>query len=283
MVPGDRALRRLPRQRRRALEDPDARRAAGDPGDASAPTPRASCPTRAIPQTLARPWAIPGTPGLEHRIGGLEKQDGTGNVNYEPLNHERMVRLRAAKVEAHRPGHPRRGARGRSRGRPAARRLGLDLRRRSPRRSGRSASKGRRIGHVHLRHLNPLPQNLGDVLKRYSKVVVPEMNLGQLVWVLRAKYLVDAAGLQQGPGQAVQAVARSRPRSRRCCRVDDRDACPSTRRRTSRPTRRSAGARAAGTTRSSPPCSRCSRSWASRARSSWSSRGSAAPAASRTT
>ena len=81
------------------------------------------------PQTLARPWAVPGTPGLEHRIGGLEKQDVTGNVNYEPLNHEQMVRLRAAKVEAHRAGRPGRRARGRSRRRPAARRLGLDLRR----------------------------------------------------------------------------------------------------------------------------------------------------------
>ena len=165
----DRPLRRLPRQRRRAVAHPERRRAAGDPGDASAPIPRASCPTRATRTPWRGRGRSPARPGLEHRIGGLEKQDGTGNVNYEPLNHEQMVRLRAAKVEAIVAGRARRRARRRSRGRPADRRLGLDLRRHHRRAARRSASKGRRIGHVHLRHLNPLPRNLGEVLKRYKQ------------------------------------------------------------------------------------------------------------------
>jgi 2-oxoglutarate ferredoxin oxidoreductase subunit alpha len=152
------------------------------------------------PTTLARPWAVPGTPGLEHRIGGLEKQDVTGNVNYEPLNHERMVRLRAAKVAAVVQDVPDAVPAGDPDGDlllvgwgstygsiTAALRAQRD--------------KGRRIGHVHLRHLNPLPKNLGEVLKRYRRVVVPEMNMGQLLWVLRAKYLVDAEGLNKIQGK----------------------------------------------------------------------------------
>ena len=157
------------------------------------------------PQTLARPWAMPGTPGLEHRIGGLEKQDVTGNVNYEPLNHERMVQLRAAEGGRHRAGRARRGAGRRSRRRPADRRLGLDLRRHHRARCGRSAPTGHRIGHVHLRHLNPLPANLGEVLKRYKRVLVPEMNMGQLV-LAAARALPGRRRLvPEGPGQAVQA------------------------------------------------------------------------------
>jgi 2-oxoglutarate/2-oxoacid ferredoxin oxidoreductase subunit alpha len=152
------------------------------------------------PDTLARPWAVPGTPGLEHRIGGLEKQEVTGNVNYEPLNHERMVRLRAAKVAAVVQDVPDAIPAGDAEGElllggwgstygaiTAALRAQRD--------------KGRRVGHVHLRHLNPLPRNLGDVLKRYRKVVVPEMNMGQLVWMLRAQYLVDAEGFNKIQGK----------------------------------------------------------------------------------
>jgi len=143
------------------------------------------------PQTLGRPWAVPGTPGLEHRIGGLEKQDGTGNVNYEPLNHEHMVHLRAAKVEAIAQDVPDVVPVGDAEGDLLIVGWGstygaITAALRAQR------EKGRKVGHVHLRHLNPLPRNLGAVLKRYRKVVVPEMNLGQLVLVLRAKYLVDA-------------------------------------------------------------------------------------------
>jgi len=152
------------------------------------------------PNTLARPWAIPGTPGLEHRIGGIEKQDITGNINYEPLNHEKMCRLRAAKVEAVAQEIPDVVPAGD----PAGDLLivgwgstygpitaAMKLKR----------AKGHKIGHVHLRFLNPLPRNLGEVLKRYKKILVPEMNMGQLVMVLRAKYLVDAQGYDKIQGK----------------------------------------------------------------------------------
>jgi 2-oxoglutarate ferredoxin oxidoreductase subunit alpha len=152
------------------------------------------------PETLARPWAVPGTPGLEHRIGGLEKQDVTGNVNYEPLNHERMVRLRAAKVAAIAQDVPDVVPAGDPDGDLLLVGWGstygaITAALRAQR------GKGKRIGHVHLRWLNPLPKNLGDVLKRYKKVVVPEMNMGQLLWLLRATYLVDAEGFNKIQGK----------------------------------------------------------------------------------
>jgi 2-oxoglutarate ferredoxin oxidoreductase subunit alpha len=152
------------------------------------------------PQTLARPWAVPGTPGLEHRIGGLEKQDVTGNVNYEPLNHERMVRLRAAKVEAVARDVPDVVPAGDPEGELVL--VGWGSTYGSITAALRAQrGRGRRIGHVHLRHLNPLPRNLGAVLARYRNVLVPEMNLGQLLWVLRAKYLLDARGLNKVQGK----------------------------------------------------------------------------------
>lgn len=152
------------------------------------------------PVTLGRPWAIPGTPGLEHRIGGIEKQERTGNVNYEPINHERMVKIRAEKVariadeipDVEPAGDPDGDVLivgwGSTYGSITAALRGL-------------RARGRRVGHVHLRHLNPLPKNLGEVLRRYRKVVVPEMNLGQLLLVLRAKYLIDAIGLNKVQGK----------------------------------------------------------------------------------
>jgi 2-oxoglutarate/2-oxoacid ferredoxin oxidoreductase subunit alpha len=157
-------------------------------------------PYRRDPETLSRPWAIPGTAGLEHRIGGLEKQDVTGNVNYEPLNHEHMVRLRAEKVdlvvndipdvipEGDQSGDLLIVAWGSTQGAITA---ALKAQR----------AKGYRIGHVHLRHLNPLPGNLGDVIRRYKQVLVPEMNMGQLVMVLRAKFLIDAQGYNKIQGK----------------------------------------------------------------------------------
>lgn len=162
--------------------------------------PNGFLPYKRDPQTLARPWALPGTPGLEHRIGGLEKQDGTGNVNYEPLNHENMVRIRAAKVAAISQDIPN----VLPEGDPAGDLLVVSW--------GSTAgsitaavkaarAKGRKIGHLHLRYLNPLPSNVGEVLKRYKKVLVPELNMGQLLWVLRAKYLVDAVGLNKIQGR----------------------------------------------------------------------------------
>jgi 2-oxoglutarate/2-oxoacid ferredoxin oxidoreductase subunit alpha len=148
-------------------------------------------PYKRNPDTLARSWAIPGTPGLEHRIGGIEKQDVTGNINYEPLNHEHMVRTRAEKVAGIAQDIPEIIPAGDPSGDLLIVAWGSTY---GPITMAMNAQreKGHKIGHVHLRHLNPLPRNLGDVLKRYKKVLVPEMNMGQLVMILRAKFLVDA-------------------------------------------------------------------------------------------
>jgi len=160
-------------------------------------------PYRRDPETLARPWAIPGTPGLEHRIGGLEKQDVTGNINYEPLNHEKMVRIRAAKVEAVAQDIPLAEPDGDPDGDLLIVAWGSThgaitaaVKAQRERLDGR-----KRIGHLHLRHLNPLPSNVGEILKRYKKVLVPELNMGQLSWVLRAKFLVNAIGLNKIQGR----------------------------------------------------------------------------------
>jgi len=157
-------------------------------------------PYKRNPETLARSWAIPGTPGLEHRIGGIEKQDVTGNVNYEPLNHERMVRLRAEKVASIVQDIPDACPAGDESGDLLIVAWGSTY---GPVTAAVRAqrAKGRRIGHVHLRHLNPLPKNLGDVVMRYDRVLVPEMNMGQLLLLLRAKYLVDAIGYNKIQGK----------------------------------------------------------------------------------
>ncbi|MCM2254093.1 MAG: 2-oxoacid:acceptor oxidoreductase subunit alpha [Vicinamibacteria bacterium] len=152
------------------------------------------------PVTLGRPWAIPGTPGLEHRIGGIEKQERTGNVNYEPINHERMVKIRAEKVARIADEIPDVVPAGDPDGEVLIVGWGSTYGSITAALRGLRA-RGRRVGHVHLRHLNPLPKNLGEVLRRYRKVVVPEMNLGQLLMVLRAKYLVDAIGLNKVQGK----------------------------------------------------------------------------------
>jgi 2-oxoglutarate ferredoxin oxidoreductase subunit alpha len=163
-------------------------------------SPNGFLPYKRDPQTLSRPWAVPGTPGLEHRIGGLEKQDVTGNINYEPLNHENMVRIRAAKVAGIVQDIPDVLPAGDSEGDLLIVAWGsthgsITAALKSQR------AKGRKIGHLHLRHLNPLPANVGDILKRYKKVLVPELNMGQLLWVLRAKFLVDAIGLNKIQGR----------------------------------------------------------------------------------
>jgi len=158
------------------------------------------------PETLARPWAIPGTPGLEHRIGGLEKGDGHGNISYEPANHDLMVRTRQAKVDAIAKSLPPLEVDDPS---GAARVLvigwgstygpiGAGVR--------RVRKAGYRVAQVHLRHLNPFPSDLGDILKRYDKVLVPEMNLGQLSLLLRGRYLVDAQGYNQVRGLPLKAA-----------------------------------------------------------------------------
>ncbi|MEU2612546.1 2-oxoacid:acceptor oxidoreductase subunit alpha [Micromonospora sp. NPDC007271] len=150
------------------------------------------------PQTLARPWAIPGTPGLEHRIGGLEKADKTGDISYDPANHDFMVRTRAARIETIpvpdvEVEDPDGDARvlvlgwGSTYGPIGAACRSL-------------RQRGLPVAQAHLRHLAPMPANLGDVLAAYDRVVIPEMNLGQLAHVIRARYLVDAIGYNQVRG-----------------------------------------------------------------------------------
>jgi 2-oxoglutarate ferredoxin oxidoreductase subunit alpha len=153
------------------------------------------------PRTLARPWALPGTPGLEHRVGGLEKQDVTGNISYDPLNHEHMVRLRAAKVEAVAADVPDAVPAGDPAGDLLVVGWGSTYGSITAAVRGARERGVGRVGHVHLRHLNPLPGNLGDVIGRYRRVLVPELNLGQLHWLLRAKYLVDAISCPKVQGK----------------------------------------------------------------------------------
>jgi 2-oxoglutarate ferredoxin oxidoreductase subunit alpha len=156
------------------------------------------------PETLARPWALPGTPGLMHRIGGIEKQDGTGNVNYDPINHETMMHLRAAKVAGIAHDIPLvdvddpDGADLLVLGWGSTWGVALQAVRQA--RAG-----GAKVAHAHLRHLNPFPTNLGDVLRSYAKVLVPEMNLGQLSRLVRAEYLVDARSLTKVQGLPFRA------------------------------------------------------------------------------
>jgi 2-oxoglutarate ferredoxin oxidoreductase subunit alpha len=142
------------------------------------------------PETLARAWAIPGTPGLQHRIGGLEKADKTGHISYEPENHEKMVRLRQAKVDS--IDVPDLLVDDPSGGNARVLALGWGS---SYGPIGAACRRVRKAGlpiaQAHLRHLNPLPANLGDIVRSYDKVVLPEMNLGQLAMLLRAKYLID--------------------------------------------------------------------------------------------
>ncbi len=158
------------------------------------------------PETLARNWAIPGTPGLEHRIGGLEKGDGHGNISYEPANHELMVRTRQAKVDAIAKSIPPLEVDDPS-GTAKVLIIGWGSTY-GPIGAGvrRVRKAGHNVAQVHLRHLNPFPSNLGDILKRYDKVLVPEMNLGQLSLLLRAKYLVDAHGYNHVRGLPLKAA-----------------------------------------------------------------------------
>jgi 2-oxoglutarate ferredoxin oxidoreductase subunit alpha len=152
------------------------------------------------PETLARPWAVPGTAGLEHRIGGLEKQDVTGNINYEPENHDKMVRLRAKKVAGVVQDVPDVVAAGDAEGDVCI--VGWGSTYGSITAALHSLrAKGHKVGHVHLRHLNPLPKNLAAVMKRYKKVLVPEMNLGQLAFILRGLFLVDAISYSKVEGK----------------------------------------------------------------------------------
>ncbi len=150
------------------------------------------------PETLARPWVRPGTPGLQHRIGGLEKQDGSGNVSYDPDNHQRMSELRAEKVRRVADGLPPTPVAGDDSGLLV---LGWGSTYGGIRMAVEECrAQGLKVGHVHLRYINPLPKDLGEILARYDKIVVPEMNLGQLVKIVRSEYLVDAVGINKVKG-----------------------------------------------------------------------------------
>jgi 2-oxoglutarate ferredoxin oxidoreductase subunit alpha len=149
---------------------------------------------------LARPWAIPGTPGLMHRVGGLEKEDGSGNVSYDPENHQHMTNTRAAKVAKIAERIPAQDVFGETRGDLLVVSWGgtygachTAVR--------RCQANGRKVSHAHLRYLNPMPSNIGELLKSFDKVVVPELNTGQLRMLLRAEYLVDCIGINKVQGK----------------------------------------------------------------------------------
>ena len=151
-------------------------------------------------QTLARPWVKPGTPGLEHRIGGIEKDYLTGNISYAPANHEQMVRVRHQKVTRITQEIPPTKVHGPERGKLLV--LGWGSTYGAIAAAVEDAqAQGHTVAHAHLRHLNPLPADLGDVLSRYDRVLVPEMNMGQLLKLVRAEYLIDAIGLNKIQGR----------------------------------------------------------------------------------
>jgi 2-oxoglutarate ferredoxin oxidoreductase subunit alpha len=158
------------------------------------------------PDTLARPWAIPGTPGLAHRVGGLEKEDGTGNISYTPENHERMVHLRAAKIAGIANDIPPVEVQGDADAELLVLGWGstwgaIDAAVQRTRRE-----EGTKVAWVHLVHVHPFPANLGEVLRRYPRIIVPEMNLGQLCRMVRAEYLVDARSISKVQGSPFTAA-----------------------------------------------------------------------------
>jgi 2-oxoglutarate ferredoxin oxidoreductase subunit alpha len=157
-------------------------------------------PYKRDPETLARPWAVPGTPGLEHRIGGLEKADVTGGISYDPDNHDRMVRLRAQKVANIAADIPELEVDDTD-GDARVLVLGWGSTYGPIGAAVRLARRdGHRVASAHLHHLNPFPRNTGEVLRRYEKVLVPEMNTGQLLQLIRAEFLVDAVGYNRVRG-----------------------------------------------------------------------------------
>ena len=151
-------------------------------------------------ELLGRPWAIPGTPGLMHRVGGIEKENRTGNISYDPDNHQKMVEIRAQKVANAARLLPEQTVTGPERGELLVVSWGGTYG--SCLTAVRQAqSEGRAVAHAHLRYLNPLPANLGELLSNYDKILIPELNTGQLRMLIRSQYLVDAIGLNKIKGQ----------------------------------------------------------------------------------
>ncbi len=162
-------------------------------------------PYRRDETTLARPWAVPGTPGLEHRIGGLEKAELTGNVSYDGENHERMIKLRTEKVARIADDIPDIEVVGEPNGELLVLGWGSTY--------GaiisavhRAQADGLSVSAAHLRYLNPFPKNLGDVLSQFERVLIPEMNLGQLRLLIRARFLIDAEGLNRVTGRPLKTI-----------------------------------------------------------------------------
>ena len=151
-------------------------------------------------ENLARPWAVPGTEGLMHRVGGLEKEDGTGNVSYDPENHQHMVKTRQRKIDEIASRIPLQGVMGPSQGDILVVSWGgtygschTAVR--------RCQNRGMSVAHAHVRYLNPLPANMGELLSKYKTVLVPELNMGQLAMLLRSKFLVDCIGINKIKGK----------------------------------------------------------------------------------
>ena len=196
---GDPAFRRRHRQCRRAV----AHSRSGEPRATRSEfrTDPEGFQPYARDENLARAWVRPGTPGMEHRIGGLEKDFLTGDISHDPLNHQRMVEVRAAKVAGIARDIPPIAGRRAAAGRPARRRLGQHLRRRSSQAREQAAAAGKSVAHVHLRHLNPFPADSGRHPARYKTILVPELNLGQLSQLLRERYLRDVVPLSKVQGK----------------------------------------------------------------------------------
>jgi 2-oxoglutarate ferredoxin oxidoreductase subunit alpha len=158
------------------------------------------------PATLARPWAVPGTPGLEHRIGGIEKADGSGNISYDPSNHDMMVRLRQAKVDGIAADIPLLEVDDPT-GDAEVLVLGWGSTYGPIGAAVRQVREdGGRVAQAHLRHLNPFPANTGEVVRRYERVLIPEMNLGQLAMLIRARFLIDAMSYNTVRGMPFKAA-----------------------------------------------------------------------------
>jgi 2-oxoglutarate ferredoxin oxidoreductase subunit alpha len=151
-------------------------------------------------ELLARPWAIPGTPGLMHRVGGIEKEDGTGNISYDPENHQKMVNIRAQKVANAAKLLPPQKVLGPQSGELLVLSWGgtygacLTA-------TQQAQAEGRSVALAHIRYMNPFPSNLGEIISRYEKVLIPELNMGQLRMLIRNRYLVDAIGFNKVKGK----------------------------------------------------------------------------------
>ena len=165
--------------------------------------PKDFAPYKRDPETLARPWVVPGTKGLEHRLGGLEKQDVTGNVSYDPENHDHMIRTRAKKIEGIAREIPPTKILGQTKGKVLV--VGWGSTFGSITQAVKTLqSEGESVSAIHLRNLNPLPPDLEGILRSFDKVLVPEINMGQLSWILRSRYLIPTVGFNVVRGQPLK-------------------------------------------------------------------------------